>query len=379
MHREEPDRLLGLKTSAKIKTTKKTMWEAILALFGAIAGAIISSDSTQQANSQNITYANQNREDQQAYNTAAAQAANNETRRQYWELYSPQAKVQQLKNAGLSVGLMYGQGGAGGGGSTAAQASPANTAAPVVNPLLNMGMIDTILNAVKAPAEIRKTEAEASKTKADEKKVNQDITESNQRIRESNANIRKITAEAATEEERKVGQIIQNKLGELDIENEKLQLEFNRATNETKIKIVDKEFEKIDGEIKIMQEQLAQEKIETKYAEDIKKETLQNIRAQRNKFVAETYLTWMKAQTETAQKALLEEQTRLTGDQRSKLQAETTNLIKSYEKIENEIREGEALADIAELDRENYKLKMWISAAASGISAIGDIVSKIRK
>ena len=49
----------------------------------------------------------------------SADSADARTRALYSDLYSPEAKVKQLKEAGLSVGLMYGQGGAGGTSSTA--------------------------------------------------------------------------------------------------------------------------------------------------------------------------------------------------------------------------------------------------------------------
>ena len=52
------------------------------------------------------------------YGEMAADNAQERTKALYSELYSPEAKVKQLKEAGLSVGMMYGQGGAGGTSST---------------------------------------------------------------------------------------------------------------------------------------------------------------------------------------------------------------------------------------------------------------------
>ena len=48
------------------------------------------------------------------YNERAAKNSDARTRALFTDLYSPEAKVKQLKDAGLSVGMMYGQGGAGG-------------------------------------------------------------------------------------------------------------------------------------------------------------------------------------------------------------------------------------------------------------------------
>ena len=48
------------------------------------------------------------------YGEMAADNAQARTKALYSELFSPEAKVKQLKEAGLSVGMMYGQGGVGG-------------------------------------------------------------------------------------------------------------------------------------------------------------------------------------------------------------------------------------------------------------------------
>ena len=52
------------------------------------------------------------------YNERAAKNADARTRALFTDLYSPEAKVKQLKKAGLSVGMMYGQGGTSGTSST---------------------------------------------------------------------------------------------------------------------------------------------------------------------------------------------------------------------------------------------------------------------
>ena len=57
-----------------------------------------------------------------AHADRAAAEADQRTRQLFKDLYSPAARVQQLKDAGLSVGLMYGQGGMGGSGAAGTQA-----------------------------------------------------------------------------------------------------------------------------------------------------------------------------------------------------------------------------------------------------------------
>ena len=108
---------------------------------------------------------------QQGYNEQAANRADERTRALYNDLYSPQAKVQQLKNAGLSVGLMYGTGGAGGTTSTSgAQATPASQQAqsqksPLENANLGLLMSQIAVNAAQA----KKLNTEAEDKKLDVK------------------------------------------------------------------------------------------------------------------------------------------------------------------------------------------------------------------
>ena len=52
------------------------------------------------------------------YNERAAKNSDKRTRALFTDIYNPEAKVQQLKDAGLSVGMMYGQGGVSGTSST---------------------------------------------------------------------------------------------------------------------------------------------------------------------------------------------------------------------------------------------------------------------
>ena len=52
------------------------------------------------------------------FNERAAKNADARTRALFTDLYSPEAKIQQLKDAGLSVGMRYGQGGVSGTSST---------------------------------------------------------------------------------------------------------------------------------------------------------------------------------------------------------------------------------------------------------------------
>ena len=103
------------------------------------------------------------------YNERAAKNADARTRALFTDLYSPEAKVKQLKKAGLSVGMMYGQGGASGTSSTqgAQGAGAGNQQAAHVDlsKQLELGMMQ---------AQIKALEAGANKDDADAKNKEQD-------------------------------------------------------------------------------------------------------------------------------------------------------------------------------------------------------------
>ena len=98
------------------------------------------------------------------YNEMAANAADERTRSQFNDLYSPEARVQQLKNAGLSVGLMYGTGGTVGqgqasgaqGGGASGQQGKSNSA--MVN---GLGLAQIMSNVRLNESMAKKNEAEA--------------------------------------------------------------------------------------------------------------------------------------------------------------------------------------------------------------------------
>ena len=97
------------------------------------------------------------------FNERAAKNADARTRALFTDLYSPEAKVKQLKKAGLSVGMMYGQGGASGTSSTqgAQGAGAGNQQAAHVDlsKQLELGMMQAQIKALEAGA--NKDEADA--------------------------------------------------------------------------------------------------------------------------------------------------------------------------------------------------------------------------
>ena len=97
------------------------------------------------------------------YGEMAADSADARTRALFKDLYSPEAKVKQLKEAGLSVGLMYGQGGASSTSSTAGAQGQGSGAQQAKQPL---GILQS--------AEIGLMVAQANKLNAEADNLKQD-------------------------------------------------------------------------------------------------------------------------------------------------------------------------------------------------------------
>lgn len=126
------------------------------------------------------------------FNERAAKNADARTRALFTDLYSPEAKVKQLKKAGLSVGMMYGQGGASGTSSTqgAQGAGAGNQQAAHVNlsKQLELGMMQAQIKALEAGA--NKDDADAKNKEQDRLlkeqqtlKLTEEITEVKERVK----------------------------------------------------------------------------------------------------------------------------------------------------------------------------------------------------
>lgn len=108
----------------------------------------------------------------------------------YWDYTNAENQVQHLKNAGLNVGLMYGQGGAGGMGASggAHQASPEQPQGNPVGMALQVQQIEQQRR--MNDAQIALAEAQAEKTKAEKEKISGvDTQEALKRIEEIGSRI----------------------------------------------------------------------------------------------------------------------------------------------------------------------------------------------
>ena len=89
----------------------------------------------------------------------------------YWDYTNSENQVQHLKNAGLNIGLMYGQGGAGGMGASggARQESPDQAQGNPVGMALQVQQIEQQRR--MNDAQIALAEAQAEKTRVEAKKI----------------------------------------------------------------------------------------------------------------------------------------------------------------------------------------------------------------
>lgn len=108
----------------------------------------------------------------------------------YWDYTNAENQIKHLKNAGLNIGLMYGQSGAGGMGASggAHQASPEQPQGNPVGMALQVQQLEQQRR--MNDAQIALAEAQAEKTKAEEKKISGvDTQETLKRIEEAASRI----------------------------------------------------------------------------------------------------------------------------------------------------------------------------------------------
>ena len=126
---------------------------------------------------------------QNQYQQQAA-AQSQQYAKEYWDYTNTENQVQHLKNAGLNIGLMYGQSGAGGMGASggAHQATPEQPQGNPVGMALQVQQLEQQRR--MNDAQIALTEAQASKAKEEAKKIGGvDTQEALKRIEEAASRI----------------------------------------------------------------------------------------------------------------------------------------------------------------------------------------------
>lgn len=287
---------------------------AIIALIFAILGTAASVGTGIYANAQNQRIAEENwnqanasREDSQQFAAGQQENANRATINMFNTLDSPEARVQQLKNAGLSVGLMYGQGGTGGTHSSAMAGAPAGGAAnvaPFINPLVNLQQNPT--EAIKELVEAEKASKEGNKAEKEAKKVDYEITE-------IIANTKKIEEQAKTEAVTRNFTNTQNKLAEK-------QLEFETATLDKRIEMVDENVNLIKQNVNKTRQEVKGLRIDNQYKGQLYQSTLNLNEELQKKYIAETAKAVADEVLAKAEAKLTDAKTELTKEQKKELE-----------------------------------------------------------
>ena len=153
----------------------------------ALLSTVISSIFQGVTNAENQQHADEQLQRQQQFSHAEAELANQRAIENYWNTMSPGAKVKQLKDAGLSTGLMYGGAGAGGGVTVTSQANAPVANLPIMqNPMAN-GFNDVFENVKKMK--------ESENIGEDTEKKKQEIENLKSEVEVNNATITQIATE----------------------------------------------------------------------------------------------------------------------------------------------------------------------------------------
>lgn len=287
------------------------------------------------ANKENKENQQQLLNQQQQFATESAAEANRVSEEQYMTLYSPIARVRQIKEAGLSPGLIYGGTGVGGSGGTTAQAATPSPTSATINPLLQSGQMNNVMNALKTLTEAKNT-AEDTKNKVQTRTmVKAEIDKIYMDIKETEANTKKIQEETKTEVITQNFQILQNKLAELDVK-------FQNETFEKRVQTIEEEYNLIKENIKKTGKEIDVMDIEYKWKPKLYENTIKLNSAQiellgQQKLVAiaQEALTYLQTASEEARQQLMREQSNETAEKAYQINVTTKQLEEQLKEIQN--------------------------------------------
>ena len=337
---------------------------SIISLIMSAAGMGISGVMQQQANDQNIALAQEMNKSQQDFSRESAERANEMTRQNYFELYSPQAKVRQFKEAGLNPALMYSMGGTTGSGQAAAQAAQPAATVPYVNPLVSGNAMDSVTNAISAALQNSKTKTEEENIKKDTEKKDAEIKKLQSDVDVNGEEIKKIAAETNLANIATMNASFDGVIKQLDIE-------LKRETNKTQIEIMSESLRKLREETNKIIEETRGAKIDNDNKQKL-------IDASLRKMAAETSLLWKQNGLVDAETALTKAKEKLTDSQTKMSYVERQKAWAEVFKLESEISRINGEIDL--MQKQGAKIEVeTITEIVNSITNVAGTVANLAK
>lgn len=300
--------------------------------------------SQHQMNKENMKW-------QHEYNEKSADKADERQRKQYFDLYSPEAKKQQLEEAGLSLGLMYGQQGGVGGGGAATGAQGGSTGLPGTS--VPYGDYLDITQATLAAAQAEALKAQANKDNADAETTRGDNSRGAAEIKglvkkvdEIDANIKKLQGETKNQEAQAALAENESLLIQAKTTAQTLANQWTEENWETNAMLLRQQITLMDQNIKIAQEEGRIKKTEADYAKDeheaLLKLTAVDLLLKQQEFGINRY-----------QAGLLIKQIQETAARIEKTKSETINENELYERFKEQLEQE------SEIARKNRNNQTW--------------------
>lgn len=278
-----------------------------------------------KTNKEQMDFAREQQTQQQQFEQMAAKTANDRSLDMFYQTQSPHAKMEMIKNAGLSPGLIYG-GGAATQGSAAAAAKASSNAIPMPNiqTPFNGDYLNNLSNIMNNMAD---SDTERKRTEEDTKKIQKEVEALDAKIKETEANTKKIEEEAKTEVVTRNYTELQSKLAEKD-------LEFQNATFDDRVNIITEQLNEIRKNIEKTGKEIEMLDIEKEWKPKLYRSTLQLNNAQIQKIAKEKLLIMAQTTKAKAEKLLIDEQKAKTEQEKHNLQSERKKTEREVEKLE---------------------------------------------
>lgn len=242
---------------------------------------------------------------QHQYNVESA-AQSQEYAKNYWDYTSTENQIRHMKNAGLNIGLMYGQGGAGGSGQTGG-AKQESVSMPQGNPI-EMGLRVQALNQEKRlqDAQIAKTLAEARKADVDADKTEgvdteKTLTEIKKMLSDVDLNIQKGNWYEADTDYKIALKSYTKELENLTIKQAETEEQRKALVYEQMMTQIELQ-EKIAKEWEVLNEEAKERRVKNYILEETKKETIQQVSLQNALILSKIALT--NAETNVQEKTI---------------------------------------------------------------------------